>query len=386
MPNIPVVFPGKFPKSFKNIIRGWGCPEDEELLRAKAAFEAENPGKPFIYMADMYFGRKCWNNCPNCFTECQEYAGDPAEDLSFDEKLSLLIKPQLPYGLHDVKVLGLGDPLDEPTFIPFIKILREMGLDVCFFTKTSVLANDERCLSTHGCTSWELAQTLAELEVTVLVGFNAIDWSEQERQVVSPKGNYAAVRNRTLEILAEAGLNKSNPSRLGLGSSPLTVSNARDMIHINEWARTRNLYIIICPAMCVGNCKKEVVWRPITPSLDEQIRVYTEISRFNIERGIWTLDELIEKGMPPYAGMIRCTQVNCGVLWNLQGKATYCPGSDVILGDIRKDSIETILSHSPHFGKVRDKSIPCQAKYGLSMPVKLQEQVLAELLNNYAGS
>ncbi|MDP3941845.1 MAG: SPASM domain-containing protein, partial [bacterium] len=267
---------------------------------------------------------------------------------------------------------------DEAAFIRFLKIMKAEGIWVCAFTKTSVFADDERCLEIHGCTSRELAEIVAKLDVTVLVGFNAIDWDVQEKLVVSKKHNYACIRNKTLELLAEVGLNKTNPSRLGLGCSPMTHLNVDDMVVIYTYARPRNLSPIITTTMCVGPCKKEADWRGMTP-FEKLPNIYAKICGWNIEHGIWTLDWLRENGIPPYPGMFCCKQIRRGACVKLNGDVTFCPGSDKILGNVVKEPMEAVLARSPHFRHTDEKERFCPAKCGKSLPDTLQTEVMAKL-------
>lgn len=370
-PKIPIMYAGQFPKNFKNDIDGWNFTQ-EELTK--------NKGK--ILTLDIDFGNVCSLNCPHCFRKDNKVDFGKGKPMSYDETLQL-IKDAKKLGLKSIKFLGAGEPFENKKFIEFLRFLEEQDIIPLIFTKGHIIGDDKLVKlwnSDYGISnSKELIEELKKVNASILLGFNSFDTEKQDKMVGGIKG-YTLKRNRALELLAEAGFNKHQPTKLCLAANPITHENYDEMFEIYKWGRVRNLYVIVCPTMISGRCSKTSAWEKITPSKQKLVDLYTKIYRFNIEKGIQTLAQIEKEGIAAYAGGHPCNQVACGVYVTLGGIVLRCPGDDVtVFGDIRKKSLKEIWENSENYKKAGTFNCGCPPKMGKSIPKGFFKEVLDNL-------
>lgn len=370
-PNIPVIYSDKFPKDFKNDINGWNFTK-EELEK--------NKGK--ILTLDIDFGNVCSLNCPHCFRRDNNIDFGNGNPLSYEETISI-IKDAKKLGLKSVKFLGAGEPFENKRFIEFLRFLKEMNIIPLIFTKGHVIGDDKLVKfwnSDYGISnSLELIEELKKVNASILLGFNSFDTEKQDKMVGAVKG-YTLKRNRALELLAEAGFNKSNPTRLCLAANPVTHENYDELFEIYQWGRIRNLYVIVCPTMVSGRCAETKNWKRITPSQEKLVDLYVQIYKFNIAKGIQTLKQIEEEGISAYAGGCPCHQVACGMYITLGGVVLRCPGDDItIFGDIRKKPLKEIWVSSENYKRAGTFNCGCPPKMGKTFDYDFFDKVMSKL-------
>jgi len=246
--------------------------------------------------------------------------------MDFDETLRL-IKDAKRLGLKSVKFLGASEPFQNERFFEFLRELKKLDVTLLVFTKGHVIGDDAEARkwnSQYGIsTGKELVEEITKVNASIMLGFNSFDLCTQDEMVGGMEG-YSLKRNRAPELLAEAGLNKHNPSRLCLAVLPVTCGNYSEILEIYEWARVRNISVIACPTMVSGKGSNEGAWQKITPQASVLIDLYAEIYEFNLEKGIQTIEQLEEKEfhiMPrqraatksPVGGTSRFQVKSCGV-------------------------------------------------------------------------
>ncbi len=114
--------------------------------------------------------------------------------------------------------------------------------------------------------------------------------------------------------------------------------------------------------------------------------MYTEIYRFNIEKGIQTLEQIKEEGVSSYAGGHPCNQVACGMYLTLTGTVLRCPGDDTTVfgsvwkdGHVGKESLKDIWLKSENYGRSGTFNCGCPPKWGKSIPYNLFTEVVIRL-------
>jgi MoaA/NifB/PqqE/SkfB family radical SAM enzyme len=371
IPKIPVVFKGKFPKDFINDVDGWSFPRDK--LK-------KNKGK--ILTLDIDLGKTCSLNCPHCFRRDNKFKNSDVTEMSYEEVLDV-VKQAKELGLESVKFLGAGEPFENPRFLEFLKELKKMQIKPLIFTKGHVIGDDElakKYFSHEGIkNSEQLVERLKELGARILLGFNSFNTEIQDAMVGGIKG-YTLKRNRALELLARAGFNKHNPTHLCIATNPVTKMNYNEIFEIYTWGRVRNLYVIVCPTMVAGRARSREFQKRITPSREKLIQLYVKIYKFNIEKGIQTLEDLKRDGISSYAGGAPCNQVACGMYVRLDGTVLRCPGDDItIFGNIRKESLKSIWFKSENFKRAGTYNCHCPPKDGKTIPKDLYTEVLKRL-------
>ncbi len=373
IPDIPPVYSGKFPADYANEVDGWNFKRER----------IENEKGRLLTM-DIDFGSDCTLNCPHCFRRSENL--DKGDALSYEETIDV-VRQGKELGLESLKFLGAGEPPEDPRLLDFLEDLNSMDVRSLIFMKGHVIGDDglaRRYFGHKGISSGlDLANRLAEFNARVLLGFRHFDTELEDRYVGNVDG-YALKRNRALELLVEAGFNKHNPTHICLSTIPVTKSNLDEVFEIYKWARERNLYPLVTPPMVSGRCSRKKYRKGITPSPEELVELYTKIYKWNIERGIQTLDQIKEEGVSSYAGGIPCQQVACGVYVTLDGTVLRCPGDDVtVFGNVREQSLKEIWEKSENYQRAGTYNCRCPPKDGKTIPLGFYEQVVESLVRIY---
>lgn len=364
------MFKKQFPADFENSMDGWSF--------SKIEIE-NNVGK--LLVLDIDFGNFCSLNCPHCFRRNNQVDFNRKKLMSYENILNV-IKDGKKLGLKFVKFLGAGEPFQNKMFLEFLRELIRLEITPLIFTKGHVLGDDnevKKWYSDYGIsTGEELVEELKKVDASILLGFNSFDKKIQDKMVGNVK-DYTQKRNRTLNLLVQAGFNKHNPTKIGLIPTPITKESYSEVLEIYKWSRVRNLYVVACPPMVSGRCSNEF-WKGITPNAEELINLYVQIYKFNLQRGIQTMEQIEEEGIASYAGTRPCNQVACGMYVTSSGVVLRCPGDDVtIFGNVFKQSLEEIWINSENFKRSGTFNCCCPPKVGKSIPTNLFVEVLRRI-------
>lgn len=360
----------KFPNDYINDIKGWSF--------SKKYIE-ENTGK--LLTLDLDYGNFCSLNCPHCFRKSNFINKIEQKELRIDDLKKIIIDAKK-LGLKQVKFLGKGEPLENDGFLEFLEFLKEQDIWSIIFTKAHMIGDDtlaEKYYSKYGITTGEeLVKKLKKLNVSLVVGFNAIDADVQNQMVGDFKGTYTPKRNRALYLLVKYGFTDTMPTRLALGVNPVTKQNINEALLIYKWARLRNMYVVLTTTMVSGRAKE---WKLINPSNQEIISLYQQIYQFNLNTGLQTLQQLQEEGISSYAGGSPCNQVGTGMYITLKGEVLMCPGSEEYdFGNIFEDTLESIWLKSDNYKKRRGVfNCHCPAKDGKSLPANIYNSIIGAL-------
>ena len=255
VPSIPRVFEGRFPAGYANDVDGWNFPR-ERIERERGR----------LLTMDIDFGNDCSLNCPHCFRKSGNL--DRSGEMSYEETLDV-VRQGKELGLESVKFLGAGEPFEDSRLFDFLEYLKSLEIRSLIFTKGHVLGDDQLARKYFGhkgfLRSEDLVRKLAETGTRVLLGFRHFDTEKEDRSVGNVHG-YSLKRNRALELLADAGFNRHNPTHLCLATNPVTRSNLDEVFDIYTWARERNLYPIVTPPMVSGRCSRRDYREAITPT------------------------------------------------------------------------------------------------------------------------
>ena len=361
------MFAEKFPSNFINDVNGWNF--SSKTLK-------ENKGK--ILTLDIDLGNRCSLNCPHCFRRTT-VLDEVKRKMTFEETVKL-VKEAKKFGLRSVKFLGAGEPFENPRFVEFLRFLKSIDVIPLIFTKGHIIGDDKlakKFNSHYGINNGtELIEELDKVNASILLGFNSMDNSIQNKMVGNIEG-YTQKRDLALLRLVEAGFNKTNPTRISLIITPVIKGNYDEIFDIYKWGKERNLYPITTSTMVGGRGNK---WCEITPSEEKLIELYTKIYKFNLERGIQTIEQLENEKISSYAGSHPCNQTACGMYVTLSGKVLRCPGDDVtIFGNIFEKSLEEIWINSENFKRSGTFNCGCPPKIGKSIPSSLFQEVLKRI-------
>lgn len=365
IPEIPLKYT-RFPDGYVNDINGWAFD--------KATIEA-NKGK--LLTLDIDFGTYCSLNCPACFRK-KNTIDDVKHELQFGNLVDIILQAKK-LGLRSVKFLGAGDPFENYGFLKFLRFLKEQDVIPLIFTKGQTIGDDKSVFKYFGeygiYTGKELVKELNDCNASIMLSFNSFDDAVQAK-LVGRTTEFIHVRNRALKLLVESGFNDSNPTRLALINSPITIWTIDEAFEIYKWGRLRNLYTVVTPSMISGRAKDRV-WVKITPLEEKMVKLYSNIYEFNIETNLQTFDQIKDEGISAYAGGHPCNQVATGLYVSLNGKVLSCPGSEEnIEGNIWEKSLEEIWLKSENYKRSGTFNCGCIAKEGKSIPIGFYDKVL----------
>jgi len=395
--DIKKYFSDKFPKNYINDVKGWGI--SKEKLHSKLL-----DGTHKLLTLDLDFGSDCSLYCPHCFRKSNALDTTSTE-LSFKETLNIL-KQAKELGLESIKILGAGEPFENPQFISFLSAVRNMNVDVAIFTKGHVLGSDQLANNFFGeygiKSSEELVKFINNLEVSILLGFNSFHPNIQEdfvglnRKKWKFKENFVSLRNQALHKLAKYGFNKyieGQPTRLALIAAPIKPINIDEIFEIYRFGRRRNMYVVSCPTTYSGLGKiefeKENRDYDFSWIIEKLKQLYTKIYIWNIEQNLMSLDQLKEEGVSLYPGAHPCNQVAAGMYITLKGKVIRCPGRDEngaeICHDVRRKPLKEIWVNSSNYQLAKqDKfNYHCIARDGIFFTPRdrFYEDVFKRVLN-----
>ena len=107
-----------------------------------------------------------------------------------------------------------------------MRFLKEQDVIRLIFTKGQTIGDDKSVLKYFGeygiYTGKELVKELNACNASILLSFNSFDDAVQAK-LVGRTTDFIHVRNHALELLIEEGFNDSNPTRLALINSPVTI-------------------------------------------------------------------------------------------------------------------------------------------------------------------
>jgi MoaA/NifB/PqqE/SkfB family radical SAM enzyme len=371
-PKVDVKFPGRFPAGHVNDVRGWNFPQS-------VLTEAARDGRMLSMDLDMTGSASCSLRCKFCFNPTVRLMQRRNELLS-DAQVLRVVEEGKSLGLRSIKIIGPGEPLEDPTLLHFLDFLAKRDITPLIFTKATALGDERLSKAVHGISPHELALRLRDdFSATILFGANSFH-PETQADIVGVAG-YPAVRNRAMELLASVGFNDftpDEPTRLSLIVNPILRSNIDEISDMHVWARRRNIYIISSPTMISGECRESSAYNALTPSEAELLSLYVKINTWAIQNGIYSLSDIEREGVSPYVGVRPCQQVGHGMFVRRDGLVLRCPGDDVsIQGSLKTQSLAEIWAPSENlrrFGGMMN--VGCPPKLGKTIPLGFFDKVL----------
>ena len=277
--------------------------------------DAEGANK--MLLIDLETSNKCNLNCQYCFRDVYGTKEALERELNLRQRLDL-IKQAKELGCETIKVTGAGEPFADLDLWPMIDYANALGMWVLIFTNGSLITK-------------EIAEKISNMNVSLIVKCNSFDESTEDEMVGRP--GYAARRNKALQYLMDAGMNKTKPTRLG---RDLVIANKnKDQVYdALRWCRKNNVFPIFRPLMPIGAARNLQGWMMGKEETKEMYEKAREIDtkEFGIAYDL-TL---------PYMGGVWCRQLHYAMYVNILGEAYACTGSSKLFGDFKKQSLQSI--------------------------------------------
>ena len=360
-----------------NMVQHWGFFTAEEV--------AERP--PRLLCMDLDFGRLCSLNCPTCFRKSNLVDDQKYDDLTYEELLRV-IYDALKMGLSQVKICGAGEPLEYRPLLQLARDLTARGVGMAVFTKGHVLGDDRhvaRVFGEYGIdNAGDLCREFFELKTSFLVSLQSTDAQIQDQLVGGVKG-YTAKRNRALELLAEAGFNKSMPTRLAICANPMVRNNFDGLFDIFVYARERNMLPVNAALMVSGKQIDYDFLEEHDVSPDEKEDLWFRLYDYNLVHGFNTIEQLWREGLSSMPGIHPCNQIAVGVYLTCNGTVVRCPGDggEVPLGNVHDRGIIDIWKGHGDWDFTGIFNVGCPFKDGITLPEGMYDRVLSRLLDKY---
>lgn len=293
-----------------------------------------------MLLIDVETSNVCNLACPYCFRDVYGGHEELTREMNIEERLDLLMQAKK-LGCETIKITGAGEPLIDGYFFEMVRYANRLGMKVMSFTNGMVIDR-------------EMAEKLAKANVSLIVKCNSMK-PDIEDKMVGRKG-YAEIRNKAIQYLMDAGLNKKKPTMLGM-DAVITKINMDDVLNQLEFCRRNNIFPLFRPFMPIGGASKLKDWE-ITR--EETIGIFRKAQE--LDRKKFGLEY---KMILPYIGGVWCRQLHYALYVNILGEAYACTGSRKKLGDIRQQSLREIWD-SENAKKIRNtpyESCPMREAY-----------------------
>jgi len=394
-PDIPKILPEKIPLGYGLGVDSWSFLEEQlketlpdgtrKLLTLDISISPDDYVKKvnkgdkagLESRANDFYGMICPNNCPGCF----EKGYVENELLSFEDVKKHVIEPAIELGLEFAKFLGPGELIANPNLFKILDYFQEKDIKIGIFTKGGILGDDELSQKYQGIGSEELIEKLCSYDVIrVLIDCRTFDDEKANKMTHSISKNYAKARNRTIELLAQNGMNSDLfNQKMSLQTNPVTDENIDEILEIFKWSTERNIPVFVTPTMISGR-GRHLVKNAQKPEFQEKLmQLYTDIYLYLIDRGIMSLEQLEEEGVSSYAGTTPCNQLSCGLYIRKDGVVQRCPGNDQLdfieSWNVREKPLKEIWKESKNYTLGPIFNNKC-VKDGYSIPSRLYDEVL----------
>lgn len=283
--------------------------EFDKTAIAKAA--AENR----LLTMEIEFSLRCNFRCPYCYVPADSYFED---ELSVAEIRDILTQAKA-LGARRIIILG-GEPSIYPHIREMIDFILGQGMDVEMFTNGSGISAD-------------FAGWLFQRRVRVVLKMNTFDESLQDR--LSGRPGAGRIIAAALERLKQAGY-PSETAFMAV-STIICRQNLAELPRLWCWLRDQGIapyFEIITPQ--ANACHNQ--WLFVEPPRLKML--FEELARIDRQRydRTWNIQ-------PPLVGN-RCLRHQFSCLVTSRGDVTPCVGVNLPLGNVRKQSLKTIVERS----------------------------------------
>ena len=299
----------------------------------------------------------CNLNCPYCFTAPINSAKreKKTDQLSFDDYKEIMLRLH-EAGTRTINIIGEGEPTMYPFFDQLVEFVSKLGMKVLVSTNGILLATQEKRLD-----------FLNEVQATIVLKVNSRDSYMQD--ILVGRRGYAALRDKALRKMTDAGFNKDNPTRLAINTL-LIDSVFAELNDLFLFCRNNNIAFLASVYMPTGRTSgisfhgqealpegmKSIsdLYKPL--DTDEIGVLLKQIQNYDSEHSV------SRAPFPAYISGIACTQL-LGVQIDNQGKVWCCPARMTLdqdgaqesryLAD-KSDDLRTVWQEDPFLKRMRD--------------------------------
>ncbi len=265
---------------------------------------------------DLELSRRCNLRCIYCYTN----GGEPLENELTTEEIFDVIDQAVDLGAKKVSIVGGGEPLIYPDFFKITAYLKGRNIPTIVFTNGTAISR-------------EMAKKLSDHKVSVCVKLNSFNKETQDYLAGGIKGTYEKI-TEGIQRLLDMGYHE-NGIQLGV-ETIICRQNIEELPDIWMWAREKGII-------------------PYFETLTPQGRARShslEVSPKEIKALFEKLSDMDKKYFgykwepkPPIAALT-CNRCYYSCLITSNGDVNPCAGVNISVGNIRNDSLSSILNNS----------------------------------------
>lgn len=370
-------FPGKA-TGWKNSVAGWYIENatpglytmDIEHIPETLVEKHNNPKNQEDSVGNSYRTDICLHKCPYCFNEQNVVYSKENKILTTLETFDVIdqaikIAESEGHRFESVKFLGPGELLMNPDLFHILGEYKKRDIHIGIFTKGALLGSDDLTKKYHDMSAKELTDKLAEYDnVSLIFSFQSFDSKLQNKMVTtrqedgSVKGlqNYSQIRETSLENLFNSDFYENGTTNsMSIINAPIVPENIDESFDIYKFFVERGTPVIMTTSMVsgkgCGQLKSQQKIIDKTEWNEKLVNLYAKVYKFNIDKGLQTLDEIEKRGIASYVGSDPCNQASTGLYLRANGLVQMCPGrfdKKTIFGNVKDKSLQEIWNESPN--------------------------------------
>lgn len=237
-------------------------------------------------------------------------------------------------GAKEIRIPGSGEPFMDLTFydgdsFPLLNLAESLGLHVTVFTNGTLV-------------SAKIASQLFDYSVSVITKLNSRNSEIQD--ALAGKQNVLQLLENGLDALVDAGFADPSPTRLGI-DTVITRMNYNEIPDIFRFCRHNNILPYITANLHGGRANRH-------PELDVSVtdlrRMFSRLLEIDeTEFGYTWLPA------PPIVAA-SCDRLKYDVVVDSNGFVGVCPGVDVKIGRLDKQTLAEIVRNSSLLRRIRN--------------------------------
>ena len=298
---------GRVPIGIGAVLKGWNIPEKD----------FRNPDTlPVIDFRAMT--EACPHDCPHCFTDKQKKTLTLEEITGVIDELADMKTVAIDY-------LGEGEPTIDKDFFPIIDHTAYSGIQPIIFTDAATKMRDR-----------SFVKRVNDLRATVVPKCDSLFNPEYQNWVLRDRtGKYFDQRKEALDLLIEEGFNEvrsDGATRLGL-DMVLSKENISEVEKTLRFARENNIWVVFTLPLPIGRSGRDDFDYSRLPTKEEMNKAREIVKKVDQEYGF---DHKIYSNFATSP----CVEFMC--IYG-DGRVSPCVGNDYVIGNVREDSIKTLV-------------------------------------------
>lgn len=267
---------------------------------------------------DIELTKLCNLYCSYCYVPSVRETKDELEK----SEIKHIINEAKQLGIRTLNLTG-GEPLLYKHYFEIASYACSLGISVLLFTNGTLITRN-------------VASQLMDLQVSPCVKLDSLK-PEIQDDLVGEKGSHEKIM-KGIDYLVDAGYTTKHPI-LSVNTT-ITQKNYHGIPQLWSWLRSKNIIPSLTRLQPMGRAKKRM---DLLISSKKLYELYCKVSEIDHQLGIpW--DPSI-----PWVHGKACRRHYIGAFINSYGKVQPCSGLPIEAGNIRKEELGEIISHSRIF-------------------------------------